>query len=865
HTAYAPNVPDKNYAQFIVNTVSEKATINMLDEYAPTYSNYFPNAYVRFKQLDYQNTVAPIEVRFSGDNLGALKNSADSLMLQLRSMPELTWLHTNFKEMTPGVKVDIDPVESNRLGINRSFVSANLMMHQSGMPMTTIWENDYPVSVMLRSEQTNDSSFDNVKDEYINTFLPGVAVPLRQIAKVEPDWTQGQIVRRNGVRTISVLADVVRGKNTNKVFNKVEKVTEKLSLPKGVTVQYGGAHEFDSDVLPKVMNGLVASILIIFLILLFHFQNVSMALVVLLSSSLTLVGAVIGLLVLHLEFSVTSILGVVSLIGILVRNGIIMLDYAEMLRRKQKKTVYEAALEAGKRRMRPIFLTSMAASMGVIPMVISRSTLWSPMGAVILFGTMISMVLIVLILPVAYWLIYRGKDKKTHKKGLLQPATVTLLVCLMASVSPAFSQSSYTLDQCKALALQNNVSVKNRTLEVRSSEQVKKEAFTNYFPKINAGAATFRFNDPLIDKTIPGGNLPVYNGNPATLATATQFAYFPGFSFTGLEKGTIGLVTAVEPLFTGGRIYNGNRLAKVGVEVNHLQLAASNNQIALEAEKQYWQIVALKEKLNTLNRYLSMVDTLHKEVNDARQAGLITQNDLLKVELKQNELKMTRLKLVNGIKLAKMALCQYIGVEYQETVDVSGALPAPESPALYYTDHQAALLKRNEYKLLQKSAQAEKLRTKLQLGEYLPQVSVGVGAQYTDIDETDKKNEFVFGMVQIPISGYWEASHKLKDRHIQEQINDNLVKDNTEKLLLQMQQARNTFDEAYEQVLLAETSIRQAKENLKENDDNYKAGLIQVSDLLEAQAQLQQSSDQYTDAVINYQTSKVTYLQVCGE
>jgi outer membrane protein TolC/preprotein translocase subunit SecF len=785
-------------------------------------------------------------------------------MIRLRAMPELTWVHTNFKEMSPGVKVDLDPVESNRLGINRSFVSANLMMHQSGVPMTTVWEKDYPVSVMLRSEENNDTTFAKVEDEYINSFLPGVAVPLRQIAKVEPDWTQGQIVRRNGVRSISVMADIVRGHNTNKVFNKVRDITEKLSIPKNMDIQYGGANEFDAKVLPSVLKGLVASILIIFLILLFHFKKISMALLILSSSTLTMVGAVLGLLILHLEFGVTSILGVVSLIGILVRNGIIMLDYAEMLRQKKKKTVYEAALEAGKRRMRPIFLTSAAASMGVIPMIISRSTLWSPMGAVILFGTMISMVLLVLILPVAYWLIYRGEDKKTRKKGLLKPALITLLL-LLGCFHPVTAQNSYSLEQCKNLALQNNIKAKNKTLEVRSSEQQKKEAFTKYFPKISATAATFRFNDPLIDMDIAGGNLPVYDGNLANLASATQYAYFPGISFSGLEKGTIGLVTAIEPVFTGGRILSGNRLAKVGVEVTNLQLAVTNNEVLLETEKQYWQILDLKEKLRTLDRYIFMLDTLHKEVQDAKTAGLITQNDLLKVELKQNELKMNRLKLVNGITLAKMAFCQYLGVEYQEKVDFIGALPKAESSALFYTDHQSALQRRNEYKLLQKSTQAEKLQTRLQLGEYLPQVSVGAGAQYTNIDDSNKNNEFVFGMVQIPISDYWEAAHKLKDRQIKEKINSNLVKDNTEKLLLQMQQAQNTFDESYEQVMLAETSIRQAQENLTESENNYGAGIIQVSDLLEAQAQLQQSSDQYTDALIQYQTSKVNYLQVCGE
>ena len=116
-----------------------------------------------------------------------------------------------------------------------------------------------------------------------------------------------------------------------------------------------------------------------------------------------------ALWVMGIEFSVTAMLGIVSLVGIIVRNGIIMFDYTDELRTKHRMTVRKAAFEAGKRRMRPIFLTSAAASMGVIPMVMSNSLMWSPLGTVICFGTMISMILVVTVLPISYWLIF---DKK---------------------------------------------------------------------------------------------------------------------------------------------------------------------------------------------------------------------------------------------------------------------------------------------------------------------------------------------------------------------------------------------------------------------------------------------------------------------
>ncbi|MDD4191191.1 MAG: efflux RND transporter permease subunit, partial [Mangrovibacterium sp.] len=842
HTSYAPNLPAKNYAQFIVNTRSNQETVDMLDEYAPKYAGHFPNAHVRFKQLDYQKAAFPIEVRIFGDDRTQLKTAADSLSAKMKKVANLTWVHTNEEELLPGARVHLDPIEANRLGINKTTVSTNLAMRFDGLPLTTLWENDYPLSVRLRSEREGEPQFGDLENEYIHSLIPGVSVPLRQIARVEADWTPGKIFRRNGVRTISVVGDVTRDANTNKVFREVRKIADQMDFPEGLHIQYGGAHETDAENLPPIVSGLLIAILIIFMILVFHFRKINLALLVLSSATLSFIGAVAGILIMGKEFGLTSLLGIVSLIGILVRNGIIMLDYAEELRRVHKKTALEAAMEAGKRRMRPIFLTSAAASMGVVPMIISNSSLWAPMGTIICFGTMTSMVLLVLILPVAYWLIFRKTDLvKTEEpfknQSKMKPSIATLLILML--VSPTLmAQKNYTLDECKTWALQNNAAVKNKKLEVASAQEVKKAALTRYFPQVEASALAFRFDKPLMEMELEGGNLPVYDGNPANLPAASQFAYFPGGNFSLLEKGTIGMATAIQPVFAGSQISTGNKLANLGITVGELQLASAKNRIILDTEIQYWQIVSLNEKMKTLEQYLQMVDTLHREVADAYEAGLITRNDLLKVELKQNELEMDRLKLANGIELARMALCQHMGVPYDAEVTFGDTVPGVTIPQLLYTDHQQALLNRVEYQMLQKSTEAEKYQTKMQRGEYLPTVGVGASALYLDV--IDKKGHSyggVFGTVKVPLSRWWEASHKLKERRLKEEQHQNRVDDSTEKLLLQMRQARNTLDEAWKQVLLGETSVRQAEENLKVNRDHYDAGLIPVSDMLEAQAQ----------------------------
>lgn len=419
HATYAPQIGGPNFAQFIVNTKDNEATEELLDKYADKYSEYFPNAYVRFKQMDYNNATYPIEIRISGDSISQLKRAASKVEECMRQTDGLTLIRTNFEDPLPGVRVVPNATEANRLGVNKAILSADLAVHfGNGVPVSTLWEDDYPVGVLLKSERDDNgkeqtTDFTALDNEYIPVMGGASSVPLRQLSKVEPDWHEGAIVRRNGVRTISVVAEPMRGYNADHLTRQISDKVGKLDLGNGQTWEVGGMAERDAEAMPQVMSGVLVAVFIIFFILLFHFKRISLALVNLSSMSLCVFGASIGLLITGYDMSLTCILGVVSLMGILVRNGIIMLDYAEELRRDKGLTVHDAAFHAGERRMRPIFLTSAAASVGVLPMMIENNTLWSPMAAVIFFGTLISMVLIATVLPVLYWLVFDKSHRTT--------------------------------------------------------------------------------------------------------------------------------------------------------------------------------------------------------------------------------------------------------------------------------------------------------------------------------------------------------------------------------------------------------------------------------------------------------------------
>ena len=411
--SYAPQMGGSNFAQFIVNTPSNDDTVDMLDEFQALYGDYFPEAYVRFKQMSYSEAVAPLEVRLTGSDLEHLRLAADSLQTVLRSWPELRMVRTNLNEPRPTSHIALHEDRSTRMGLTNFGIESTLAMrYGSGLPVVSVWEGDDEVPVVIKSNRADSATTGHLTDEQIPVVGGLGHLPLRQIADIEPQWEMGSIPHRNGVRCVTVSAEFDRSQRVNGIAEK-EKVERMIRergaqfLTADVSISYGGDFEESDDNMPKVMKALAISIMINFFILLFHYRNVRTATLLLVCFALCLPGTAVGVKLMDSDFGCTCVMDIISLLGILVRNSIIMLDYTNELL-SEGQTIREACLHAAQRRMRPIFLTSAAASMGVLPMVTGGSELWVPMGSVIFFGTLITMLFILTIIPVAYYSINKN-------------------------------------------------------------------------------------------------------------------------------------------------------------------------------------------------------------------------------------------------------------------------------------------------------------------------------------------------------------------------------------------------------------------------------------------------------------------------
>lgn len=430
------------------------------------------------------------------------------------------------------------------------------------------------------------------------------------------------------------------------------------------------------------------------------------------------------------------------------------------------------------------------------------------------------------------------------EKTLIQLFLVAGMLC----ACPAGAQP-LTLEQCRASAVEHNRTLRDSRFDFEAARQDRRQAFTNYFPQISASGGAFQAQHGLVQADF-GLTIPQMGTMEMPLSL--------------VKRGVFGGVMAVQPLFAGLKIVNGNKLARVGEEVGALQVRKTEAEVREQTDTYFWQIVSLKEKLRTIEAVERQLDEIHRQVALSVDAGLVTTNDLLRVELRQQEVASNRLKVENGLKVARLLLAHHIGVDWQGFDIAAENFAEPEAPGVYYVSVEEALDRRAEYQLAEKNVEAQKYQKRIERGKHLPTVGVGAGYLYYNMTDKDVDDGLVFAQVSVPISDWWSGSHALKKARIREQQAENDRLQAREMLSVEIEKTWSEVQEAYAQIQLARRSVDSATENLRENRSFYEAGTAPLTDLLDAETLYTQSRDNFTSACAAYRTSLARYLRVTG-
>lgn len=436
-----------------------------------------------------------------------------------------------------------------------------------------------------------------------------------------------------------------------------------------------------------------------------------------------------------------------------------------------------------------------------------------------------------------------------------------LLLATNLLAQKADSLRCLTVVDCIDLALQNNITLKNNQLEIEKALATKNEARAEYFPKVTAQALAFDAMNPML-------SFGIEDIDNALVRQTLYNLYAQYGTVLGLQKeysfaqnGMVFNTMAIEPVFAGGRIFNGNKLAKLGIKAAEYQAKIKEDEVCLQTESLYWQIVSLQEKITTLDQLDQLLDTLSKDLEGAIEAGLMMPTDQYKITIKKNESQLNRKKLNDGITLLKMALAQTIGVDWR-TMVLTDTLALQAMPTEYYHEASAAVAHRNESHLLDLALQAEKLKKKMTLGEALPSLLVGGSVNYHTVLENAKPNAMVFAVLQVPITDWHKTVFKLKKNDLEAEMAENNRQNFTEMMEMQTNQAWFNLEQSWLRISMAQTALNDAEANLKITQDYYEAGLVTLSDLLEAQTMVKNSHDELSDSRIEYQLNLIQYKQL---
>ena len=845
-----PQLPAANYAQILVNTRKVKGTPQLVAELRQRLPDVAPEAKVFVKDLQQgQILEAPVEVRIVGDDIATLETLGNQAEEILRHTPGATYIHTDWHEDAWQVGINVREEVANRMGLTNGVIAQQLAVGFEGAPVTTFWEGDRGVDVVLRLDPAERQSFQNVTDTYVMSPVNGARVPLAAVATLTSEWQPGRIVRRNGVRTLTVRAFPDGNHLASEILGGARKQLDAMRLPEGYRIEYGGEYQNQQETFGEMRTALLTSLLLIFLILLFQFRTLVDPLIVMAAFPLALPGAALGLLITHNTFGFTAFIGIISVGGLVVRNSIILIDYIHE-RMKNGAELEQAALEAGERRLRPIFLTSAAAAVGVIPMILSGSSLWSPMASVIAFGLLGSMFFTLIAIPVLFVVVH-------HRRPVPIKATAAVvLLALFAFAGVAHAEARrITLDEAVALATKQNSTVMLAHLKENEMQARVTEARANYFPVLSneSDAAHLRGIEHM---EIPMG----------ALGVSSLIGPIPGTNVSlplGHHDFLLSTTTAAQPITQYFKIHAGVNVAKADLGVARDDAHRAENEVALKMKELYYGLLSAELRKQAAELRIEAGEERLAEARNGVEAGAVLELKVLDGQAQISDARHALGSLEDAISDMKVEFNDLAGLPLD--CDVELVPPEPEADATAGDLETEALAHNPEVAAAEQTLNKARAGLSAAHAEYIPEI--GAFAQYIHQDGVPlltENNGLVGLKMNWTLLEFGKRSGQVHERQAQ-------VAEAEENLRHVQNRVRVEIEKEVRKVQRAETGLEAARESVAARAEmrritanQVEANTVNPSALKEAQGQFAEAEAVLFQAEMERNTARAELERTAG-
>ncbi|RLA64828.1 MAG: AcrB/AcrD/AcrF family protein [Epsilonproteobacteria bacterium] len=402
---YQPETPNKSYMQFLVEVDDYSKILEIGGTVLSRLNDSHPFAQIKIKQIALGPTEkAKIMARFSGRDPDKLREIANKAMDILKTHPNAVGIRTDWRDKVKNLKVEYSQDKARLTGVSRKDVKDSFLINFTGKEVGIYREGIHLLPIILRAPEGERLDVANASDIQVWSSPNDTYIPISQVVKkISTGWDNNIVGRRNRRKTIQVLADPRVGLWTT-IFKEVKEKIEKIPLPVGYDLEWGGDYESSTEGGEAVFGALPAGFFIMFLISVFLFQGLKQPVVIWLTVPLAIIGVTFGLLFTGTPFGFMSLLGILSLSGMLLKNAIILVDQID-LEISTGKEKFKALIDACLSRVRPVSLAAMTTALGMIPLF--PDAFFKGMAVTIVFGLIFATILTLLIVPVLYSLVFK--------------------------------------------------------------------------------------------------------------------------------------------------------------------------------------------------------------------------------------------------------------------------------------------------------------------------------------------------------------------------------------------------------------------------------------------------------------------------
>jgi multidrug efflux pump subunit AcrB len=412
---YAPEKSYPAYGQLIIRVKDREAVSTMIAKVRDyEYSHVF-DAKLKIKRMEIgPSTDAKIEARFSGADPVVLRKLAKEAKEVLSQDAGAFNIRDDWRERSKLIRPQLNEQKARRLGIAKTDLDQLLLTSLSGKKVGVYKDGTQQLPIIARSPAEERLNVESLRDLQIYSPVLGVFVPVTQVVdEFVVEWEDSLIMRRDRKRTITVMADhdVIGDETPAKLFARVRGGIEAIKLPHGYELQWGGEFESASKAQKAIFGSLPLGYLAMFAVTVLLFNSVKKPLVIWATVPLAIIGVSAGLLLMNAAFSFMALLGLLSLSGMLIKNGIVLVDQIN-LELSEGKDPYQAVFDSGVSRVRPVAMAAITTILGMIPLLFD--VFFQSMAVTIMFGLGFATILTLIVVPVLYTVLFRIKVPKNN-------------------------------------------------------------------------------------------------------------------------------------------------------------------------------------------------------------------------------------------------------------------------------------------------------------------------------------------------------------------------------------------------------------------------------------------------------------------